>query len=366
MLGLAALGAVPGCIGLGFDLADLPGEPLVIVYRTREESERRVELMQQSRESALRRERGSTYEASYLKLEAAADALGLGRPAAEKAADLLGRMSFVDARREAVEPLEFAFRGDRPLDWSPDHQRLLFASLRSEAVQVYEWDRGSGEVRPVTMGPAEHPTGSYGPDGRLAVTEQVPSPDGTKRISRILLTAPGGASPQRLTEGPGDSKPEWSPDGRWIVYETRDPAGRPAVASVPADGSAPPRILAPGRDPTFTPDGRFVVQRAHAGGLAAGGCTPTASAAAATGDPRVAPTGAMPCTSTTTRRQQLRVRRSPPEGSAADLNGRHRAGGALGRGRTRRWTQAVERRGRRGTSSPCTAGSRSTSTAPSP
>jgi Tol biopolymer transport system component len=234
------------------------------VYRTREESERRVELLQQSRESALRRERGSTYEASYLKLESAADALGLGRPAAEKAADLLGRMALIDVPREgAVEPLEFAFRGDRPLDWSADHQRLLFASLRSEAVQVYEWDRASGEVRPVTMGPSEHPGASYGPGGRLAIVEQVASPDGKRRISRILLTNPGGGSPQRLTEGPDDTKPEWSPDGRWIVYETRDPAGNPMVASVLADGSAPARVLAPGRDPSFAPDNQLVVYSAR-------------------------------------------------------------------------------------------------------
>src|SRR5574338_73001 len=258
---LAALAAT-GCIGSGFDLTALPDPALVIVYRTRDESERRVDMLQNAKESALRKQRGSTYEASYLRLEAAADALGLGRSKEEKAADLLGRMSIVDARHEDVQPLEFAFRGDRPRDWSEDHRRLLFASLRSESIQLYEWDRGSGEVRPVTMGPADHASGGYGPDGRLVVSEQVPAPDGKMRISRIMVLEPG-APPRRLSEGPGDNKPVWSPDGRWVAYETRDASGAPAVASVPADGSAPPRVLAPGRDPTFTPDGQFVVYSAR-------------------------------------------------------------------------------------------------------
>jgi TolB protein len=57
-------------------------------------------------------------------------------------------------------------------------------------------------------------------------------------------------------------EPVWSPDGSVIVYETKDAAGGPAVAAIPADGSAPPRVLTPGRDPTFTPDGQFVVYSA--------------------------------------------------------------------------------------------------------
>ena len=316
LLALAALALEPGCFGLGFGLEELSDEPLAIVYRTREESERRVELLESAKGSALRRERSDSYEASYLKLEAAADALGLGRTAAEKAADLLGRMSAVDARNESVEPFEFAFRGDRPLDWSPDRQRLLFASLRSEAVQLYEWDRGSGEVRPLTMGPADHPAGSYGPDGRLAFAEQVPSKDGKRKLSRILLTAPGGGSPQPLTEGPNDTKPEWSPDGRWIVYETRDPAGAPAVASVPADGSAPPRILAPGRDPTFSPDGFVIYSARTRAGARLAEMHPDGQAKRPLGggphdefDPRVSPDGRFVVyVYDDEGRQQLRVR----------------------------------------------------------
>jgi Tol biopolymer transport system component len=259
----ALLLAAPGCLGSGFDLAELPDPPLAIVYRTREESERRVELLDQARKSRVKRQSSETYDASFFRLEVAADAFGLGRTNEEKAADLLGRMALVDARSETVEPFEFAFRGDRPLDWSPGHERLLFASLRSDSVQLYEWDRKSGEVRVMTAGPEEHPTGCYLPGGRLAISGQTRGSEGKKRISRVYLTEPGGGQARPITPGPDDLKPACSPDGSVIAYETRDPAGTPAVALVAIGSGAPPRVAAPGRDPTFTPDGAFVVYSAR-------------------------------------------------------------------------------------------------------
>jgi dipeptidyl aminopeptidase/acylaminoacyl peptidase len=268
----------PGCIGIGFDLADLPEQPLAIVYRTREESERRVELLAQSKESGLKRQTSETYDASFLRLEAAADLLGIGRTREEKAADLLGRMAAVDARHETVVPFEFAFRGDRPLDWSADRSRLLFASLRSDSVQLYEWDRASGDVRAVTAGPDDHPNGCYLPDGRLAVSGLVRSreakgePRGSvrserdapaRKSSRIYLSEPGGGQLRALTSGPSDTKPACSPDGKTLVYESLDAAGRPSLMAVAPELGATPRAVAKGRDAAFTPDGAFVVYSAQ-------------------------------------------------------------------------------------------------------
>jgi Tol biopolymer transport system component len=260
---VSLLAPFPGCLGSGFDLQDLPDQPLAIVYRTRDESERRVELLQQARESRVKQQKTETYDASFFRLETAADAFGLGRTPEEKAADLLGRMVAIDARNEAVQPLEFAFRGDRPLDWTPDHRRLLFASLRSASVQLYEWDRETGEVRAMTSGPEEHSTGCYLQGGRLAISGQLRSGDGTKRVSRVYVTQPGGGQPRPVTPGPEDLKPACSPDGGVVAYETRDAAGRPSIAVVNLEGNAPPRIAAAGRDPAFTPDGQFVVYSAR-------------------------------------------------------------------------------------------------------
>lgn len=278
----ALAAAAPGCIGLGFDLADLPEQPLAIVYRTREESERRVELLTRSRESALKRETSQTYDASFVRLETAADLLGIGRTQEEKAADLLGRMAAVDARHEAVVPYEFAFRGDRPLDWSPDRSRLLFASLRSDSVQLYEWDRASGDVRAVTAGPDDHPNGCYLPDGRLAVSGLVRGreakgekrgavrnearDESARKVSRIYLSEPGGGQLRALTAGPSDTKPACSPDGKTVVYESLDATGGAALMAVAPEVGATPRAVGKGRDAAFTPDGAFVVYSARTRG----------------------------------------------------------------------------------------------------
>jgi len=333
-LGLLAAGALlaaaPGCIGVGFDLGDLPEAPLAIVYRTREESERRVELIQQAQESALKRQRSETYDASFLRLEAAADLLGMGRSREQKAADLLGRMSSVDARHEQVQPFEFAFRGDRPLDWSADRKRLLFASLRSDSVQLYEWDRESGEVRAMTVGPEDHSTGCYLPDGRLAVAGMTRAPearrreasagkgsDASGRVSRIYLSEPGGGQLRPLTPGPTDTKPACSPDGKVVLYETLDAAGRPSIAALAPEVGAAPRVVAPGRDPAFTPDGAFVVYSArtragwrlyqmHPDGAAK---RPLGSGPRDEHDPRVSPDGRFVIyVYDDEGRQQLRVR----------------------------------------------------------
>jgi WD40-like Beta Propeller Repeat len=272
--------ALSGCIGVGFDLADLPGDPIAFVYRTRDESERRVELLQRSKESDLKRENNERYDASSFRLEAAAELVGMGRTKEQKAADLLGRMATLDTHTEAVTPFEFAFRGDRPLDWSDDRKRLLFASLRSSSVQIYEWDRESDQVQAMSMGPDDHTTACYLAEGRLAIASTVRSSEvldrkrkiadviqqarrpEKRRFSRIYLSAPGGGHERPLTEGPNDGKPACSPDGRTVVYEKYDEAGNPSLVMVTTDGGAP-RVVARGRDADFTPDGTFVVYSAQ-------------------------------------------------------------------------------------------------------
>ena len=78
-----------GCIGGGFDLADLPGGAVAFVYRTREESERCVELRRRAKEADLKRAKNERYDSSSVRLDGAAELGGMGR-AEQKAADLLG------------------------------------------------------------------------------------------------------------------------------------------------------------------------------------------------------------------------------------------------------------------------------------
>ena len=260
---LGAFGS--GCVGAGFDLEDLSDEPLAFVYRTREESERRVEMLERAREPSRTTVRGGSYDANYLRMEDAVEALGFGQTQEEKAATLLGRMAAISAPTEKVTTYDFALGGDRPFDWSPDRRKLLFRSLRGHEIQLFEWDRETGHVGALTSGPGSHRSGCYGPDGRIAFSRHLPTPDGSIRQSRVWVTEPGGGLPRPVTPGPHDAMPTWSPDGKLLVYQTVDATGRETIAVVDVDapGEPAPRLLGRGRDPTFTPDGEWIVYSAR-------------------------------------------------------------------------------------------------------
>jgi hypothetical protein len=257
------LALLDGCAGAGFDLEDLSDQPLAFVYRTREESEQRVEMLVRAREPARTQVRGGSYDANYMRIEDAAEALGFGQTREEKAVTLLGRMASMAARTETVSPYDFALSGDRPFDWSPDHERLLFRSLRGHEIQLFEWNRSTGEVRQLTSRPGSHRSGCYGPDGRIAFSRHLPTADGASYESRIWITKAVGGQPKPLTPGPNDAMPAWSPDGKLLAYQTVDPAGREAIAVVGIGGDPAPRLLGRGRDPTFSPDGQWIVYSAR-------------------------------------------------------------------------------------------------------
>ncbi|MGI9431727.1 MAG: TolB family protein [Myxococcota bacterium] len=308
-----------GCVGAGFDLEDLSDEPLAFVYRNRDESERRVEILERAREPSRTRVRAGNYDANYMRVEDGLEALGFGQTREEKAATLLGRMAGIAARTESVTTFDFALGGDRPFDWSADRQRLLFRSLRGHEIQLFEWNRETGNVRAMTSSPGSHRSGCYGPDGRLAYSKHVPTVDGSGHVSRIWVTESGGGLPRALSPGPSDAMPVWSPDGKLIVYQTVGRGGREAlvVIDVDTEGDPEPRPLAFGRDPTFSPDGQWIVYSArtrdgwklfqvHPNGL---GKRALGSSAREEHDPAVSPDGRFVAyVADDDDRQKLRVR----------------------------------------------------------
>jgi eukaryotic-like serine/threonine-protein kinase len=98
------------------------------------------------------------------------------------------------------------------------------------------------------------------------------SPDG-RRIAVEVQGATGADiwvsdlaehTSERLTRDAYNNRPEWSPDGRRVMY-TSSRAPRNALWWQPADGSADPAMLLhvtnPIREGVFTPDGQSVVYR---------------------------------------------------------------------------------------------------------
>jgi len=291
---LAAL--LYACLGPSFRLADLPSEPLALVYRTREESERRAERLARAKEKP----RPTLPGEGHIRLEELGDFLGLGQSEAERQADILGRMALLDARTGKLEPLTFFPRGARPLCWSADHRRLLYqaAPPGGSHQQVFEYDLESGELHPIARGPYHYLGASYGPDGRFAMARLDPREGGGAR-SRIYVTRPGGGRARPVTPGPVDSWPVWSPDGSVLVYSSIDETGNATIRSIDPLAGGESRLVARGLEPAFFPDGDWLVYTTRRRGRWAiwrvrpdgSGKYPVGSSADNERDPTVSPDG---------------------------------------------------------------------------
>jgi len=251
---LAAMAvAVLGCAGSGFDLGELPAEPIAFVYRTSEEAEKRAEMLQPGRQKS------KTSSRPGVKIVHADQIRDLFGSEDRQAAMLrsLGRPSLLDPRTGERSPLPSARPGDRPLEWSADHRRLRFVSFRYPQAQVLEYDLDSRELRRLTRPGAAHVTASMSSDGRLAFARTVQR--GGQTTGRIFVAPPDGGEARPVTPGPLDFGPVWSPEGDLLVFGTLLEGKTRAIAAVVPGSGDPPRRLARGRDPVFTPDGRWIV-----------------------------------------------------------------------------------------------------------
>ena len=76
----------------------------------------------------------------------------------------------------------------------------------------------------------------FSKDGRLAYSKYV------NGKAAIYVANADGSNPKRVSFGVWDTRPLWSPDGKWIAF-TRDNGGNNDVVIVPADSGAE-RIVA--------------------------------------------------------------------------------------------------------------------------
>ena len=282
LVGLALASA--GCGGLR--LADLPAEPIAVRYFDPEQARRAREDLGEL-EQASRRERGRPSGRSRLGVASTEDIdhflsssfkVRRGSPQQgnrQEANERSPRLALLDPRTRELTILREAQTGSVPVDWSLDRRFLLFTQIRRGYEQLFEYGRLHGEVRPITHEPGAHPWGCYGPEGRI-VAEQVDFRAERPR-SHLVISRPGGGRFRDLTPGPTDQRPACAPDGSHIAYIS---GGRglngsviirslsAALTSAATDPQAggieigPPREIGRGIDPSFSPDGKFIVYSA--------------------------------------------------------------------------------------------------------
>ena len=158
-------------------------------------------------------------------------------------------------------------------DWSPDGSLIAFDSDRKDAdgrkpVQIYVMTADGENETQLTRGGGFHGDPAWSPDGsRLAIDS-----DWGKRsligIWIIPASDPDGvtvADAVRVTDHPTrngfDAEPQFSPDGSTIVFTRFKSPSRSAIFSVNVNGSNLERLTRFGLNasrPNVSPDGRWI------------------------------------------------------------------------------------------------------------
>jgi Tol biopolymer transport system component len=159
-------------------------------------------------------------------------------------------------------------------DWSPDARKIAFDSDRVDrdgrknVVQIYVMNANGSHQRQLTRGPGFHGNPGWSPDGE---TLAIDSDWGRGRLKGIWLIPASDRNgvrrkeAERLTNGPPapgfDSEPQFSPNGKTIVFTRFKDAAHSAIFRVRASGGGLKR-LTPFRlnnsDPDWSPNGRLI------------------------------------------------------------------------------------------------------------
>jgi len=127
--------------------------------------------------------------------------------------------------------------GDNGPNYSPDGQKIVFASTRTGGFGIWVCDRnGANPLQLIDRGPNLTGTPRWSPDGRWVAFDSRSSDSGQEGNADIYVISAEGGQPRNLTlESSEDVAPSWSRDGKWIYFgSTR--SGAMQIWKVSADG----------------------------------------------------------------------------------------------------------------------------------
>ena len=149
--------------------------------------------------------------------------------------------------------------------WSPDGTRIFFQSAQNLIASVASVPSEGGQISRIPIGAGLNYTGALFP--RISPNgQEIVFPSAREGSAEIHLWAMpvAGGQPRQLTHSPGtDVFPDWSPDGKSILFSRQVKAGnsyQTTVHVIPAAGGQA-RVLAhigPGRATKWSVDGESI------------------------------------------------------------------------------------------------------------
>jgi eukaryotic-like serine/threonine-protein kinase len=141
--------------------------------------------------------------------------------------------------------------------WSPHGDRLAFGSTRDGRIAILEeLSSGAGTETVLFTGPAI--AFDWSPDGRW-LAAQVYTARGDTDV--VLLPAAGTGPSRSFTQRPTmEGEPQFSPDGRWLMYSTLEsgPLRQVFIEPLEQDGARFQVSTIAGREPRWRADSREV------------------------------------------------------------------------------------------------------------
>jgi Tol biopolymer transport system component len=144
--------------------------------------------------------------------------------------------------------------GARGLVWTPDN-KIVYRSVASGSPQLWIMDADGAGNRQLSVDTRHNFDPTISPDGRYLVWSG--NRTDIRHIWRMEL---GGSGLTQLTNGDGEWFPQYTPDGKWLVYQAMGSGSNDReVWKAPAGGGAPIQLTdKPAYAPAVSPDGKLI------------------------------------------------------------------------------------------------------------
>ncbi len=156
------------------------------------------------------------------------------------------------------------FRGSNSAPaWAPDGRTLAVTLSREGGSQLFVMDSGGGEPRRLTQSSGIDTEPVFSPDGRSIYF--VSDRGGAPQIYKMPAS---GGNPERVTfTGSYNISPAISPDGRWLAYISRVQGNfKLHVMELPSGNAVAITDTTADESPSFAPNGRLIVYATRQGG----------------------------------------------------------------------------------------------------